>query len=79
MQVSKCGSVTFIQRFRSALNVTTDFHTLVLDGIHVGPSHSPGVLAASASAPWPSTSVNPKSHDAEALGHVVLGHEPEDR
>ena len=40
------GSVTFIQRFGSALNLTPHFHTLVLDGVYPGPSHSPGVFAA---------------------------------
>ena len=42
----QCGSVTFIQRFGSALNLSPHFHTLVLDGVYVGPSHSPGVFAA---------------------------------
>ncbi len=42
----QCGSVTFIQRFGSALNLTPHFHTLVLDGVYVGPSHSPGDFAA---------------------------------
>jgi hypothetical protein len=37
-----CGSVTFIQRFGSALNLTPHFHTLVLDGVYEGPAHSPG-------------------------------------
>jgi hypothetical protein len=37
-----CGSVTFIQRFGSALNLTPHFHTLVLDGVYEGPPHSPG-------------------------------------
>jgi len=36
------GSVTFVQRFGSALNLTPHFHTLVLDGIYPGPSHDPG-------------------------------------
>ena len=42
----QCGSVTFLQRFGSALNLTPHFHTLVLDGVYVGPSHSPGDFAA---------------------------------
>ncbi len=42
----QCGSVTFIQRFGSALNLTPRFHTLVLDGVYAGPSHSPGDFAA---------------------------------
>ncbi len=37
-----CGSVTFIQRFGSALNLTPHFHTLVLDGVYPGPSHDLG-------------------------------------
>ena len=36
------GSVTFIQRFGSALNLTPHFHALVLDGVYPGPSHEPG-------------------------------------
>ena len=36
------GSVTFIQRFGSALNLTPHFHTLVLDGIYPGPQHDLG-------------------------------------
>ena len=31
-----CGSVTFIQRFGSALNLTPHFHSLVLDGDYEG-------------------------------------------
>ena len=42
----QCGSVTFIQRFGSALNLTPHFHTLVLDGVYTGPSHDPGDFAA---------------------------------
>ena len=41
-----CGSVTFIQRFGSALNLTPHFHTLVLDGVYPGPSYAPGVFEA---------------------------------
>ncbi len=37
-----CGSVTFIQRFGSALNLTPHFHTLVLDGVYAGTSSQPG-------------------------------------
>ncbi len=36
------GSVTFIQRFGSALNLTPHFHSLVLDGVYPGPSHDLG-------------------------------------
>ena len=36
------GSVTFIQRFGSALNLTPHFHTLVLDGVYPGASHDLG-------------------------------------
>ena len=42
----QCGSDTFIQRFGSALNLTPHFHTLVLDGVYVGPSHGPADFAA---------------------------------
>ena len=38
----QCGSVTFVQRFGSALNLTPHFHTLVLDGVYPGPSHDHG-------------------------------------
>ena len=37
-----CGSVTFIQRFGSALNLTPHFHVLVLDGVYPGPAHDLG-------------------------------------
>jgi len=40
-----CGSVTFIQRFGSALNLTPHFHTLVLDGVYPGTSSQPGPFA----------------------------------
>jgi hypothetical protein len=30
----QCGSVTFIQRFGSALNLNVHFHTLALDGVY---------------------------------------------
>jgi hypothetical protein len=40
-----CGSVTFIQRFGSALNLTPHFHTLVLDGVYAGTSSQPGAFA----------------------------------
>ena len=36
------GSVTFIQRFGSALNLTPHFHVLVLDGVYPGPAHDLG-------------------------------------
>jgi hypothetical protein len=39
---ASCGSVTYIQRFGSALNLTSHFHTLVLDGVYAGPSSNPG-------------------------------------
>jgi hypothetical protein len=32
----QCGSVTFIQRFGSALNLNVHFHTLALDGVYAG-------------------------------------------
>jgi hypothetical protein len=37
-----CGSVTFIQRFGSALNLTPHFHTRVLDGVYDGGANTPG-------------------------------------
>ena len=40
-----CGSVTFIQRFGSALNLTPHFHTLVLDGVYPGTASEPGPFA----------------------------------
>ena len=36
------GSVTFIQRFGSALNLTPHFHVLILDGVYPGPAHNLG-------------------------------------
>ena len=48
----QCGSVTFIQRFGSALNLTPHFHALVLDGVYVGPLQGPGDFVA---LPPPST------------------------
>jgi hypothetical protein len=41
-----CGSVTFIQRFGSALNLTPHFHALVLDGVYEGAAHTPGRFLA---------------------------------
>lgn len=38
----QCGSVTFIQRFGSALNLTPHFHVLVLDGVYPGPAQDLG-------------------------------------
>jgi hypothetical protein len=38
------GSVTFIQRFGSALNLTPHFHALVLDGVYPGSSHDLGAF-----------------------------------
>ncbi|MDH3227716.1 MAG: transposase, partial [Thermoleophilia bacterium] len=32
----RCGAVTFIQRFGSALNLNVHFHTLALDGVYAG-------------------------------------------
>jgi hypothetical protein len=34
MARGQCGSVTFIQRFGSALNLNVHFHTLALDGVY---------------------------------------------
>jgi hypothetical protein len=42
----QCGSVTFIQRFGSALDLTPHFHSLVLAGVYSGPSHDPGEFVA---------------------------------
>ncbi|MFO0690016.1 MAG: transposase [Myxococcota bacterium] len=42
----QCGSVTFIQRFGSALNLAPHFHSLVLDGVYPGPSHQSGDFVA---------------------------------
>ena len=54
-------SVTFIQRFGSALNLTPHFHTLVLDGVYPGPSHDLGSFV-----PLPP----PQSED---VGRVLAG------
>jgi len=56
-----CGSVTFIQRFGSALNLTPHFHTLVLDGVYPGMSSQPGPFAP---LPPPET---------EDVGRVLAG------
>jgi len=40
------GSVTFIQRFGSALNLTPHFHVLVLDGVYPSPSHDLGTFVS---------------------------------
>jgi hypothetical protein len=34
-RAEQCGSVTFIQRFGSALNLNLHFHTLALDGVYM--------------------------------------------
>jgi hypothetical protein len=34
------GSVTFVQRFDSALNLTPHFHSFALDGVYAGPADS---------------------------------------
>ena len=31
----RCGSVTFVQRFRSAINLNPHFHLLLFDGVYV--------------------------------------------
>ena len=47
----KCGAVTFIQRFGSALNLTPHFHVLVFDGVYAaGNGESPGFYALRAPA-----------------------------
>ena len=43
----RCGSVTFVQRFGSALNVNPHFHVIVPDGVFVdGPGGDPEFVAA---------------------------------
>ncbi len=37
-----CASITFIQRFGSALNLAPHFHSPVLDGVYAGPVANPG-------------------------------------
>jgi hypothetical protein len=37
----KCGAVTFIQRFGSALNLTPHFHVLVFDGVFAAADNEP--------------------------------------
>ena len=40
-RAERCGAVTFIQRFGSALNLNVHFHTLALDGAYLdAPGHS---------------------------------------
>ncbi len=47
MKDAHCGSVTFIQRGGSALNLNVHFHMLALDGVyfHEGWTHSPRFIA----------------------------------
>ena len=40
----KCGSVTFIQRFGSALNLTPHFHLIALDGVYAAQNGEPPVF-----------------------------------
>ena len=42
VRAGHCASVTFIQRFGSALNLAPHFHSLVFDGVYAGPAHAPG-------------------------------------
>jgi hypothetical protein len=44
---TRCGSVTFAQRFGSALNLNPHFHTLMIDGVYVaGHDSAPTFLPA---------------------------------
>jgi len=40
---TKCGAVTFIQRFGGAINLNVHFHSLVIDGVYTVPPHGPQV------------------------------------
>jgi len=42
IRAGHCASITFIQRFGSALNLAPHFHSLVFDGVYAGPAHDPG-------------------------------------
>ena len=41
-QAGQCGTVTFIQRFGSAMNLNLHSHTLALDGVYTGTVFEPG-------------------------------------
>ena len=43
---SRCGSVTFVQRFGSALNLNPHFHVLMLDGVYVDADDQPVFVPA---------------------------------
>ena len=43
---TRCGSVTFVQRFGSALNLNPHFHVLVLDGVYVDGEEEPVFVPA---------------------------------
>ena len=45
---SRCGSVTFVQRFGSALNLNPHFHVLMLDGVYVEGDQEPVFVPAPA-------------------------------
>ena len=46
----RCGSVTFVQRFGSALNLNPHFHVLMLDGVYVSAENADGPIFVPAPA-----------------------------
>jgi hypothetical protein len=70
---SKCGAVTFVQRFGSAVNLHVHFHAIVLDGVYAaGPDGRPEFHEL------------PPPEDAEVLQVTTLiagraGHDPTPR
>ena len=64
MSEAHCGSVTFIQRAGSALNLNVHFHMLALDGVylHEGWSRSPRFIALPP----------PENKDVERVVRAVL-------
>ena len=43
---ARCGSVTFVQRFGSALNLNPHMHVLILDGVYVAGDDEPTFVPA---------------------------------
>ena len=60
------GSVTFIQRFGSAINLAPHFHALVLDGVLPGASHHTGDFVALPRMSPLAAKLHPKAEAAAA-------------
>ena len=42
----RCGSVTFVQRFGSSLNINPHLHVLMLDGVYIAEEQGPEFVPA---------------------------------